>query len=244
MNDEIKSILKFRILKRIEKFDRTLYTILGQEGFKLIIAGNSMNKNTPNDFDLYADKGFEFDFEKIKKFVEENDCCEYVTETRNALTVKVNDITLQFCKYQKDDLKTLVDSFDFAHIQVGALFEATNGYLKLTDVYYSENWEKAKMLETTFYTKPDLKGSYPLSSLIRCFKYKERGDFGDRSYIVSVLDILNQIISRGYKNYDDFKDQMEAVDLQLLEEDESNSAWKLYGTLVNSNLVNEPEEEE
>lgn len=235
MNAEIQEIVKFRLLKRIEKIREPLIKLF-DEKFEFIIAGNSLNKNVPNDFDLYANNESEFHFEKITDYVK-NHNGEVISETRNALTVKLCDTVVQFCKYKKHNLRELVDSFDFAHIQIGASFVIMNKSLNLTEVYYSYEWEKSRLLETTYYTKPSLKSSYPLASLIRCFKYKERGDFGDRSYIVSVLDILNQIVSRGYKSYDDFKDQMAAVDLQLLEKDESNAAWRLYQTLGENGLV-------
>lgn len=96
------------------------------------------------------------------------------------------------------------------------------------------------MLETTFYTEPDLNDSYPMSSLIRAFKYKERGNFGDGSYIACVFAILNQFLRRGFDSYDDFKDQLAAVDLAMLNENEGNTAWALYNTCVIHNLVKDP----
>lgn len=248
--EEFELIIQKRITKRIKRFQDTLGEILGNE-FEFIVAGNSLNKDIPNDYDLYANGNFEFDFEEIEKQIEDDELGEILDETRNALTVKIDDTVVQFCKYKKDTLEKLVDSFDFAHIQIGALFkiedhentfeERTEHRAIFKKMYASENWTKAKLYETTFYTEPELEDSYPLSSLIRVFKYQERGTFGDGTYTLAVLKILNQILRRGYKTYDDFKDQLSAVDLMVLNKDESDAAWKLYQTCASLNLVKESE---
>lgn len=237
-NITLEQVVQRRIEKRIKSFSKELVKILGVE-FPFIIAGNSLNKDIPNDYDLYADENYEFDFVKIKKEVP-----EVLSETKNALTVKIKDTTVQFCKYKKKNLKALVDSFDFAHIQIGASFKTvTSGgadSVVFKEVYISEKWKTAKVLETTFYTKPELDSSYPISSLIRIFKYKERGVFGDGSYIVAIFEILNQILKRGFNSYNDFKDQLSAVDLMVLEKNESDCAWQLYKTFEDLNLVKFP----
>lgn len=246
MNREITEIITKRILKRTNEFKDFILDILG-DNFQFAIAGNALNKQEPNDYDLYAIGKNEFSFIEIKKKLLELEG-GVLTETVNALTVKFKNTVLQFCRYKLPTLKELVDTFDFAHIQIGASFttkvDDNNGYkfLKLEDIYASKNWEKAKMLETTFYTKPKLEGSYPLSSLLRIFKYKERGVFNDKSYIISTLEILNQIVLRGYKDYNDFKDQLAAVDLKLLEQKESDAAWNFYQTCCDKNLVENPSE--
>ena len=48
-----------------------------------------------------------------------------------------------------------------------------------------------------------------------------------------MMDIVSDIVERGYKDYDDFKDQISAIDLALLDENESNSAYKLFETFQN-----------
>ena len=47
----------------------------------------------------------------------------------------------------------------------------------------------------------------------------DKGYFLGKSYIPAVINILTNIIKRGFNDYDDFKDQLDAVDLGLLEED-------------------------
>ena len=63
--NEIERIIKFRMLKRIKSFEKDICEILG-DSFEFAIAGNSLNKDIPNDYDLYALGEFEFDLEKIK----------------------------------------------------------------------------------------------------------------------------------------------------------------------------------
>ena len=96
MNTEIQEIVKFRLLKRIEKIREPLVKWFGEK-FEFIIAGNSLNKNMPNDFDLYANNKSEFNFLNIKDCVQKYNG-EVISETRNALTVKLCDTVVQFCK--------------------------------------------------------------------------------------------------------------------------------------------------
>ena len=246
--NEIERIIKFRILKRIKNFEKDICEILGS-GFEFAIAGNSLNKDVPNDYDLYALGEFEFNLGKIKEKVEDS-YGKVLSETANALTVKLDDVVLQFCTYKYPTLKELVDTFDFAHIQIGAAFStllSDNGYyyhINLLDIYYNPNWEKAKLLETTFYTKPNVETSYPISSLLRSFKYKERGTFSGNSHIVSVFEILTQLLERGFNSYSDFKDQLAAVDLRLLEKKESDAAYKFYKICEARGLVKDTDDKE
>ena len=73
----------------------------------------------------------------------------------------------------------------------------------------------AMVTEKSYFTSSD----YPLSSLIRLQKYVERGKFAGKSWIWDAIKILTAIIRRGFEDYEDFKDQLDAVDLGLLPED-------------------------
>ena len=77
-------------------------------------------------------------------------------------------------------------------------------------------------------------------------KYANRGMFSGRSYIIDILKIMTGILERGYKNYDDFKDQLDAIDLALLSDidgtgknrNEVNSAaWNLWCSMAKHGLV-------
>ena len=241
---------------RKEKFDDSLYGQIIYRAEKrvpgwviaflldnndFIVAGNSLNRDKPNDFDVYPDESSDFDFDSIRENCESlKDRCHIICETKNSMTVSADGNILQFCKYKKDSLEDLIESFDFAHCQIGVHFCAretdTCGVDNpvCDDVYWTDDWLKSKAIESTYYTGSE----YPLSSLIRLVKYHNRGMFAGNSYKYEMLKILNDIIERGYKDYDDFKDQMDSVDLMLLSEDNiGNIAWKLYNTLSHRGLV-------
>lgn len=194
---------------------------------KFYLAGNSLNINKPNDLDMYFDTYIDWE---ISKRVVEKYGAVVLYQSKNALTFKVDGIAIQFCRYTKPSLKELVESFDYAHVKVGVQFEYDKE-LKLTDAYVSNDYIQAKLLDSTFYTGSE----YPLSSLMRMFKYVERGDYVGKSYRKDVLKILSEIIERGYVDYEDFKDQLDAIDLAMV--DECDEAMTYYNTCYGKGLV-------
>lgn len=77
------------------------------------------------------------------------------------------------------------------------------------------------MLQKTFFVGSE----YPLSSLIRLVKYAKRGLYPKRrDYTADILRILTAIIERGYSGYEDFKDQLDAIDLGY-EGEETVALW-------------------
>jgi hypothetical protein len=220
MNEKFDNIIRQRIYQRVP------ISQLSAAGIKnFYVAGNSLNKNAPNDIDIFP----------VKDFFTRNQASKLgaiVSETRNAITVKVNvdntlhhqtvddqneikvvgkTMTIQLCNYTHESIEKLVESFDFSHIRIGAEINS-NGIVD--KVYYSKDYMDAKMCQSTEY----IGSEYPLSSLIRAFKYAKRGDFAGNSHIFSVFKVLTDIIHRGFKNYDDFKDQLDAIDLGLVPE--------------------------
>jgi hypothetical protein len=206
----VDSIIKTRIENRCKGID---WKALGIE--ECYIAGNSCNKNAPHDYDLFPIGKDDFeDIETELIDAEEDGGLEIVMESKNAITLKMkNGIIVQLCKYHHPNLEALVDSFDFAHIQIGARVEWKNwGSMGVEELYFTGDWEKAHLLESTFYTG----SKYPMSSLIRAFKYHKRGDFAGNSIIFQVLVMLRDIVDRGVEDYEDFKDQLDAVDLAMV----------------------------
>lgn len=241
-------IIKNYIIKKQKNFPLwDIAFLTGNEDF--IIAGGAFVTTPPNDFDVYPVNSKKFDRQFIKSGIPsfKTKQCEVLYETTNALTVKVGKSIIQFCDYApwgyNDDghgkLVSLVDSFDFTHIQVGVLYEAqendTGGIATpgVHDVYFTDGFVESKMSGATYFVG----SQYPLGSLIRLRKYEKRGLIALKDYRTNVLDILNSILRRGYKSYEDFKDQLAAVDLQLLEGDESDSAYRLFLTLKARGLV-------
>ena len=241
----IKDVIKERMNARLKSVYSAIAICLSYEYHGYFVAGNSCNASAPHDFDLYPWYSRKFDFEGIKSRIESVGGC-VIIETRNALTVNIGGKTIQFCNYWKSDLINLIESFDFAHIQVGVAvriewkpgdFEDDRGgyvYSQVQHVEYTDNWQRAHMLETTWYTGSD----YPLSSLLRTVKYYQRGAYANKyEYKKDILNILNNIISRGYEDYKDYKNQLAAIDLLLLEPEEKEAAWDLFLTCGNRGLV-------
>ena len=233
-NDYIKERISERISRRLKNITYNLVNLVDGDFYKFYVAGNSLNKSKPNDFDIYpvTECRFGVTLDSAKKLG-----CTILSETRNSTTIRLSSgVIIQLCDYYKPSLEELVKSFDYSHIQVGAelvVDEADFNSYSVEEVYFTEEYITSHVLETTWYTGSE----YPISSLIRAFKYNKRENFSGNSYIVSVLNILNDIISRGVGNYDDFKDQLDAVDLQLLSGgnfDEVNSEMltTLYNSLV------------
>lgn len=245
MSVEIDSAIRARLDARLKNLYSAIAILLSYEHEDYIIAGNSLNADKPHDIDIYPDGNQLFDFKAISKRVKSFDGAYVVCETRNALTINLSGQVLQFCNYSKPSVKDLIESFDFAHIQIGALIhicwnpgdpEDGGGYVGsfIQSVWVTDDYKSAHIIGTTWYTGSD----YPLSSLIRCIKYAQRNTYANRfEYKADVLKILSDIIDRGYRDYADFKDQLAAVDLLLLEEQESQAAWKLFTTCCNRGLV-------
>ena len=239
----IKEEIKNRMNARLKNVFSAIAICLSYECDGYFVAGNSCNAANPNDFDIYP-WGSSFDFNGIKSRIES--VGGYVViETRNALTVNINGKIIQFCNYRKPDLISLIESFDFAHIQIGVAVniewrpgdgEDRGGYECSTIEYveYTDNWQRAHMLETTWYTGSE----YPLSSLLRTTKYFQRGCYAKKhEYKKDIINILRDIISRGYKDYQDYKDQLAAIDLLLLEPEEREAAWSLWKVCGHKGLV-------
>lgn len=242
---DLDSIIMHRAEKRVPAWD--ISRIIGFES-DFYVAGSCLNAEHPNDIDVYPAESTSLSSiltDEIKK------AYPVLSVTKNAITFNIKGKIVQICSYHKPSLEALVDSFDFAHCQVGVKFEGkyydeeygeSGGYPppEVTEVYASEDWKTAKMIQCTYFTGSE----YPLSSLIRIVKYAKRDLFNGRSYIIDILNIMNNILERGYKDYADFKDQLDAVDLNLLgnekEEDHNKvcaAAWKLWCNMSRRNLV-------
>lgn len=248
----IASIIQERMDARLKSLYSTIAILLSYRHTGYYVAGNSCNADNPHDYDIYPDYSGTFDLDDIASRVESLKGY-IVCKTRNALTVNMSGIILQFCNYSKPDLTTLISSFDFAHIQVGIHVEIEwelhveiewepgdpedgggYGYSRISCVKYTPEWELAHLAQTTWYTGSD----YPLSSLLRITKYFQRGCYAKKhEYKKDILNILNDIISRGYEDYEDYKDQLAAIDLLLLEPEEKKAALELWSTCCDKGLV-------
>jgi len=223
--DELVSVTFIkRIQSRLKNID---FEELGITHFYL--AGNALNVGLPNDLDLFpADN--KNDFKKQWEATGVN----VTSTTPNATTIKASGQVLQLCNYWHPSLKELVESFDFAHVKIGAEVTVEGMRISVNDIYMSPDFVIAKTTGKTFFTGSD----YPLSSLMRLFKYHKRGDHVlGHQYIFEAINILSAIIDRGFSNYEDYKKQLDAVDLGLLPDEmeefknKQSCLWKLFDLL-------------
>ncbi len=170
------------------------------------IAGNSLNGlQRSTDVDIFPS-----DTKNNDKLLELFKDYE-IYRTKNAVTYSLKGKIIQICNYIFPTLKELVYSFDYSHIQVGARIEDC----AVLEVCFTDEYIESRIIGNTEY----LGSNYPLSSLIRAFKYKEHKEISKGRMIYSILSALADIVERGFKDYADFKDQLDAVDLGLLPED-------------------------
>lgn len=206
MTGNISDDIVKTLTARAERLNaQELWDVLNGDNF--ILAGGALCDNEPNDYDIYGAKK-RLDLDKI-----ETRCEKYgvkvLASTTNALTVEVGGQTVQFCRYWKNSLMALVQSFDFAHCQAGALFKSSedNTYY-VDDVYNTSEFIAAQACRDTCFTGSE----YPLSSLMRAGKFYKQGKFANaHSYRMAVLEILRAVMERGMYDYKDIVDQMTAV---------------------------------
>ena len=181
-----------------EKAEKLVAPVIDGMPYEFILAGGCLWPGPVNDLDLFPVK-----LDNFKPHCE----AKLVCSTKNADTYKHKGRVLQFCKYLKP-LNVLVQSFDFSHIQAGVKLRAG----KTEDVFYTDAFAGSLISQSTQYLGSD----YPLSSLIRSYKYVYRDLLNPTR---AVLEILPDIVDRGFKGYTDFKDQLDAIDLNIIPED-------------------------
>jgi len=228
--EKLKDTIKNRACTLL-KAEKDLFKELraGKGEYEFILAGNSLNNSTVNDLDIY---GAGYDIKEKFKLDSHNK--KTIFSSKNACSLRGKVYKVQFCSYWRNSLKELIESFDFSKIQVGvrAEFSAEDSFC-IKEVYFSNAYLDWKLNETF-----DFMGSeYPLSSLFRLFKYFKREDCTIRERNICILKILDSIIRRGFKDYDDFKNQLDAIDLMLLPD--SQEAFDFYQVLEDANLVRE-----
>lgn len=191
---------------------------------KAIFAGSAMiPKHEINDIDVFF-----YSYKAYKNAVDALKQVYKYFETPNCVTINTTYVKVQFCKYNYPTMARLVESFDFAHVQIA--------YDIFTqEVTYTEQAKEAFISRTTTFTGSE----YPLSSLIRISKYYKRGYISGRGLIGEVLLIFKAILERGFEDYDDFKDQLNAVDLNFFDTEGSKNdlAYELYQVCLDKGLV-------
>lgn len=228
-NDEIlATVLKQRFTSRVpQQFLTTLRTLSGS----LYLAGNALNAEIPNDLDFYFSDHSQF-LKAVDLLHEDKQHYKLVYRTKNAYTYIYENITLQLCSYHQPDLASLCRSFDFSHVQIGVCWSFD--VAMITKTYASSEYIKWRLTSQIEYTGTN----YPLSSLIRAEKYYTRGLMNKSTYKKLILSTLTDIIDRGFVDYDDFKDQLNAIDLLI--ESEGKEAQRLFTACCRNGLVKNP----
>lgn len=188
-----------------------------------IFAGSAMIPgHAVNDIDVFFYNSKDYD-----KAVDALSSMYKSFETVNCVTI-TSVVKVQLCKYIYLTRQLLIESFDFAHVQIAYDIFSQK-------VAYTEQAKDAFVSHTTTFTGSE----YPLSSLIRLSKYYNRGMIPGRGLIGEVLLILKAILERGFEDYEDFKDQLNAIDLQFFDTEggDNDLAHDLYDVCVNRGLV-------
>lgn len=190
---------------------------------KAIFAGSAMiPKHEINDIDVFF-----YNSRDYEKAVDAISQAYRTFESPNCVTISA-PVKVQLCKYNYPTMAQLVESFDFAHVQIAYdIFSQ--------EVVYTEQAKAAFISHTTTFTG----SAYPLSSLIRLSKYYDRGMIKGRGLIGEVLLIFKAILERGFTDYEDFKDQLQAVDLNFFDTDggKNDLAFSLYQVCAEKGLV-------
>lgn len=212
------------VVRRAKRLNfNKVYELLENRPF--ILAGGSLSGDAVHDFDVYPDAERPFTLDDVldSRRAANNIEVSLVAHTRNAVTLLLPaGQTVQFCAYRKPSLPALVGSFDFSHVQVGVRFRGDGQPPQPQDVYYTDEFVVANMTRQSTYTHSE----YPTSSIVRTLKYYKRGKMARPTAARSVLRAMADVVQRGFKDYADFKDQLDAIDLGMPDCMEARLLWE------------------
>lgn len=206
--EEIRDRIAYRI-----NSNRKAFVKLGLESF--YVAGGALLPAEPNDYDLFPVNRKDFDcFFKYERGEQQSKLDAKIWETSNAVTYEIDGVKIQLCKFWNESIIKTVERFDFTHCKLGAKFELVYKndipIFVPVDVYVSEDFIRYRILGYSEYTGVQ-HCDYPLSSLLRMYKYIKKGYI--RSTYDVIFKILEAFLERGYKDEEDFKQQLEGIDI-------------------------------
>ena len=232
-----------RIQKRVN-INRRAFGKLGLESF--YIAGGALMPPEPNDYDLFPVG--KKDFDELFKWKPDphigDPISSFVWDTPNALTINSEGIKIQLCKFWNESLVKTVERFDFTHCKIGAEIGRIDikgkKMFKVNDVYISEDFVRYRILGYSEYCGIHEK-DFPLSSLLRVFKYIKKGYI--RSTYDVIFKILEAFLERGYKDEEDFKTQLQGIDVGVEEAEQldvnSESLKHIYFLLTGNTITDD-----
>ena len=197
--DKISASIESRALRL--KSPKEIADIVGDS---FILAGGALSSDAePKDFDIFCLSKI-----NIQQILDRLWGCpgwEPILATRNAVTALHHGQTVQFCSFCKSTVEDLIWGFDFTHCQAAAVFARDGSIIKTA---YTPMFKAFTSSGETKYTRSE----YPLSSLMRCAKFISRGVIAKPGQWKPILlDILMDIVDRGFKDVDDFRDQCASV---------------------------------
>lgn len=203
---EAKSIVCARVANRCRDVAET--NLLS--GMDVWVAGGALIRDG-NDVDLFAADGWSVVIPRIAG------CANVAvkSQTKNATTIKIGETLYQLCDYKKQTLLELITSFDFAHCQIGCCAKFDGAGVIASGVEWTEQFALSRQVASSWFVGSE----FPLSSLIRAAKYRTSGILTTGAHIRAVIDILAAVVRRGFVGYEDFKNQLDAVDLGLVPEE-------------------------
>jgi hypothetical protein len=197
---DIDKVITSRAL-RLENA-KDIVEVLGS-GF--ILAGGALSSDKPpKDFDIFLPNGINLSqvSDSLNRRLSQ---WKVLSITQNAVTAEHYGQIIQFCSYGKETPEELIRSFDFSHCQAATVFDS-NGSLER--VVYTVRFATFANDGCTDYTGSE----YPLASLMRCAKFISRGVITTPEiWKPMIMDIVTDIVSRGFEDEDDFSDQCSSI---------------------------------
>jgi len=235
-----------QIQKRIQKRIHANRHALAKLGLaRFYVAGGALMPPVPNDYDLFPVGKNDFDhFFKNERGERESQLNTKVWETPNAITYIIDEVKIQLCKFWNESLIKTVERFDFTHCKLGAEVRRVEKkgapIFEVTDVYISEDFIRYRILGYSEYTGVQM-CDYPLSSLLRVFKYIKKGYI--RSSYDVIFKILEALLERGYTSEEDFKRQLQGIDVGVEEAEQldanSESLKHIYFLLTGNTITDD-----
>lgn len=121
-------------------------------------------------------------------------------ETKNAVSLVVDGVKVQLCRYSKPTVTELLESFDYAHCQIGGLIHFGMACSHVVDIEFTDNFKEAMTAQSTWYT-----GSrFPLSSMMRLPKVAQKIGLTQKEIQVITFQIVKDLQENGFEDDEEY----------------------------------------